>query len=272
MRAYLSDLSQLETYLAERNLALDAADRFALRGFLASHSGAVQTVTIGRKLAAIRSYYQWRTISGALAEDPSRGLASPKRRRTLPRVPSVDEMSALLDRPHLETPRGTRDDAIFELLYGGGLRVSELCGLDTGSFVGTDLVRALGKGNKERVVPIGRSAQRALARYLEKRSTLARANSGNALFLSARGTRLTTRSVARLLDKRVLEAALASKLSPHALRHAFATHLLAGGADLRAIQELLGHASLATTQRYTHVSWEHLAEVYDAAHPKAGKP
>ena len=275
LRAYLGELRRLAGYLEGKGLSVDAADRFALRGFLASTVGAAQPATLARKLAAMRSYYRWRVRTGALVESPARGLASPKRRKLLPKAGTVDEVFSLLAQPDVARGAlGLRDRALLETLYGGGLRVSEVCGLDLGALAFDErgagaMIRVLGKGRKERLVPVGRPARAALEAYLARRGELVGARSGSAVFLSARGTRLTTRSVARMLDACGLSAGLRRRLTPHSLRHSYATHLLAGGADLRVIQELLGHASLGTTQRYTHVSWEHLAEVYDASHPKA---
>jgi integrase/recombinase XerC len=186
----------------------------------------------------------------------------------------VDEVFALLATPSSHSALGLRDRAILEVLYGAGLRVSELCGLSLGDVeLEARTVRVLGKGRKERLCPLNAAAVDALRAYLKTRSRLlVRAAPGQdprALFLNRRGGRLTPRSVARHLDRYVLQLALARKVSPHALRHSFATHLLAGGADVRSIQELLGHASLSTTQRYTHVGLEHLQAVYDQAHPRA---
>jgi integrase/recombinase XerC len=186
----------------------------------------------------------------------------------------VEEVFALLDVHDLKTVLGLRDKAILELLYAGGLRISELCGLD---LLDVDrsgrIVRVMGKGSKERLVPVNAQSIRALEAYLARRGELlATPKPGQepeAMFLNFRGGRLTPRSIARHLDAHVLKCALARKVSPHALRHSFATHLLGGGADIRSIQELLGHASLSTTQRYTHVTWEQLQQVYDAAHPRA---
>jgi integrase/recombinase XerC len=201
-------------------------------------------------------------------------VKSPKLPKTLPKPVPIDELLALLETPSQKTVLGLRDRAIFHVLYGGGLRVSELCGLsldDVDPKAG--LVRVMGKGSKERLCPLNPKALEALSLYGARRGELlAKIRPGqdpDALFLNYRGGRLTARSIARHLDKHVVACALARKISPHALRHSFATHLLAGGADVRTIQELLGHASLSTTQKYTAVSFELLQQVYDKAHPRA---
>lgn len=200
----------------------------------------------------------------------------PKRPLTLPRFLTVDEAFQLMDTPDAASPLGARDAAMLELMYGSGLRVSEVCGLDLHDLQLTEssmvTVRG-GKGSKDRIVPLGQPAQAALDAYLARRPELKHPRTGDqdrqALFLNARGGRLTVRSVARLVDRGCLEAGTRARVSPHALRHSCATHMLDGGADLRAIQEILGHASLRTTQRYTHVSIDHLMKVYDTAHPRA---
>ncbi|MFZ5439912.1 MAG: tyrosine recombinase XerC, partial [Myxococcota bacterium] len=206
--------------------------------------------------------------------NPARRVKTPKLPQRLPRAVPVDEAFALMEAPDDEKLLGLRDMAMLEVLYGAGLRVSELCGLDLDSLdLRARTVRVLGKGNKERIVPLHEGAVDAVRAWLERRGELlvkpAKKQDPRALFLNFRGGRLTTRSVERHLDKYVEQLALQRKMTPHALRHSFATHLLAGGADIRSIQELLGHASLSTTQRYTAVSFEQLQSVYDKAHPRA---
>jgi integrase/recombinase XerC len=207
-----------------------------------------------------------------MATDPTVGLTTPKQDKQLPNHLTVDDMFRLLEAPSAETPAGLRDRAILEVTYSCGLRVSELVGLDW-SDIDTDLglVRVRGKGRKERVVPIGTKGLDALARYRQHLGLLCPrgVRDRGAVFLNRRGTRLTTRSVARLVDAYTVASGLSNKVSPHALRHSFATHLLGAGADLRAIQELLGHASLSTTQKYTHVNLDQLMAVYDKSHPRA---
>lgn len=277
-RAYRSDLMQLYEWLDERGYVLpgddgatwQAIDRDRLRAYLAQRHPRASAATLMRKLAAMRSFFRWLAEVGIVQQNPAALLATPKQRRRLPRALPVDDVVALIESPDDDALLGVRDKAILETLYGAGLRVSELTGLDLED---VDLVartvRVLGKGGKERMVPIGRKAARALEAWLARRHELRPHPGERALFLGRGGTRLSPRSVARRLDRQVRLVALRHNVSPHALRHSFATHLLGGGADLRAIQELLGHRSLSTTQRYTHVSVERLAEVYDRAHPKA---
>lgn len=268
-RAYVSDLRQLAAWLLESGKSLDGADRDDLRAFLAARFGANQPATLARKQASLRAYYQHRVRMGHLADSPARRLVSPRRRRSLPNVVSVDDVFALLDTPSTRTAAGLRDRCALELLYGAGLRVSELVGLDLADFIdGRSAMRVRGKGGKERVVPLVEKARAALEAYLARRGEL---GGGPALLLNRRGGRLTTRTVARNLAKYALVCGTQRHVHPHALRHSFATHLLDMGADLRGIQELLGHASLSTTQRYTHVSSERLVQIYEDAHPRARK-
>ena len=268
IRAYLSDLEQLALYLDGRGITLDGASRDDLRGFLASRFGANAPSTLARKQAALRAFYDHRVRGGHLADSPARRLIFPKRRISLPNVVNVDDCFALLDAPSQRSARGLRDRAMLELLYGAGLRVSELVGLDLLDLLdGETAVRVTGKGRKERIVPVVAKARLALSRWLDRRPEL-RPQDG-ALFVNLRGGRITTRSVARHLARYAVVAGTRRHVHPHALRHSFATHLLDMGADLRGIQELLGHASLSTTQRYTHVSSERLVQVYEDAHPRA---
>ena len=274
VKAYLSDLRQFEEYLRGRGLSLESATREAIRGWQSVLSVDRKTTSRARKLASVKTFYKLQVRAKELPQSPARKVRSPKLPKPLPKVMPVDEVFAVLRAPTDRTALGLRDRAIFELLYGAGLRAAELCGLSVhDADVRSRVVRVLGKGRKERLVPFNEEAADALTTYLERRGELlARPHPGAdpaALFLNHRGGRLTPRSVARHLDRYVLQCALARKVSPHALRHSFATHLLAGGADVRSIQELLGHASLSTTQRYTHVGWEQLQKVYDAAHPRA---
>ena len=264
-RAYLSDLMQLAEYLKK---PLDAATRDDLRGFLASRFGASSTATLARKQCALRAYYAFRVRMGYLADSPARRLAFPRQRVSLPNVVSVDDCFALIEAPSPKTPAGLRDRCALELLYGAGLRVSELASLDVADIRG-DAVRVLGKGRKEREVPLVAKAKAALAVWLARRHELR--PQCDALLVNRRGGRLSTRSIARNLDRYALIAGARRHVHPHALRHSFATHLLDMGADLRGIQELLGHSSLSTTQRYTHVSSERLLQIYEDAHPRAKK-
>ena len=267
-RAYVSDLSQLAGFLADRGGSLDAATRDDLRAFLAARFSANSPATLARKQASIRAFYAHRVRMGYIADSPARRLALPKRRISLPNVVSVDDCFAIVDAPSRMSAAGLRDRAALELLYGAGLRVSELVGLDLED-LRHDCVRVQGKGNKERVVPLVRTVRAAIDAYLQRRGELRPKDS--ALFLNRRGGRLTARSVARQLETAALTAGARRHVHPHALRHSFATHLLDMGADLRGIQELLGHASLSTTQRYTHVSAERMLQIYEDAHPRARK-
>ncbi|RKG70424.1 tyrosine recombinase XerC [Corallococcus sp. CA054B] len=275
VRNYLIDLKDYERYLVERmKLSLLAGTHAAIRGYLGTLSVDHAPTSRARRLASIKSFYKYLVRQKLLSASPAKLVKSPKLPKSLPKVLPVEEVFAILDMPDVDTVLGLRDKAILEMLYGGGLRISELCGLD---LLGVDrssrIVRVMGKGSKERLVPLNVKAIRALEAYLARRGELlAELREGqdpDALFLNFKGGRLTARSIARHLDAYVLKLALARKVSPHAMRHSFATHLLGGGADIRSIQELLGHASLSTTQKYTHVTFEQLQEVYDSAHPRA---
>jgi integrase/recombinase XerC len=288
VKAYLVDLAQYSAYLAEVGIPLVPSSSTAVRGFLSRAAGEAQGVSLARKLSAIRGLYRFLVKEKLADSNPARGVATPKRPKRLPRVLPEEEVAVLVEAPERsELSSGAkarggapgwirlRDRALLELLYASGLRVSELTALDLSSLdLAEGLVRVLGKRRKERIVPFGRKARDAIRRWLEEgRSLLAAGPSHGrareALFLNHRGGRLSARSVGRLLDKWVLAAGLPRHVHPHVLRHCFATHLLASGADLRGIQELLGHASLSTTQWYTHLDWKRLAQVYDEAHPRA---
>jgi integrase/recombinase XerC len=266
IRAYGSDLRQ---FLAGAG-RLEAIRADTIRHWLRTLDGAAERSSIARKLAAVRSFLRFCTETGRLAADPSAGIATPKGRRKLPTHLTLDQVDRLLATPDPERLAGRRDATIFEVLYSAGIRVSELTGLDWAD-VDTEagVVRVLGKGRKERVVPIGRPALQALAGYRAACAAAGMAVQRGPVFRNLRGGRLTSRSVARLMERHVLVSGSPAKATPHALRHTFATHLLGAGADLRAIQELLGHASLSTTQRYTHVDLRRLMEAYDRAHPRA---
>ena len=241
-----------------------------LRGWLAALTRTHAAPSVARKLAAVRAFFRFLRRQGHVTQSPAELLASPKVRRPLPTFVSPAGAAAVVEAPAGDDAGALRDRALLELLYGSGLRVSEACGLD---LVALDLparqARVLGKGSKERVVPLGGPAAEALDAYLARRGELVRGADPGAVFLTARGRRMGPRAVQRLVQKAGALGAGRADLHPHALRHSCATHMLDGGADLRAIQELLGHASLSTTQRYTHVSVEHLLQVYDRAHPLA---
>lgn len=277
LRAYRNDLSQFGSYLeeefgAEEMPGPEEMDTLTVRGFVARLGrGSLARSSIARKLSAVRSFLTHAVRDGRIESSPAESISSPKVPRPLPKTMTVDEIFNLLDRIQGDDLAGLRDRSILELLYAAGLRVSELVALDQDDLdLHAKMVRVLGKGGKERMVPFGKQAEESLRRWLEQsRGLRAKSSCAGALFLNLRGGRLTDRSVRRILDRRLREAAIYAHLSPHVLRHSFATHLLGAGADLRAIQELLGHASLSTTQRYTHVSMDSLMKVYDKAHPRA---
>jgi integrase/recombinase XerC len=271
--AYLRDIKEFYAFLERQGIAgggqVPTIDSFLLRRYLGELHKDNQRSSIARKLSSLRVFFRFLVREGLLAGNPAEGLSTPKLNRYLPKTLSVDEATALLERGYDQGLLAVRDRAILELFYSSGLRVSELTGLDVGSVNLRDkLVRVLGKGLKERILPIGGKAHQALLTYLERRGMPA---DGEPLFLNARGGRLTPRSVQRNLKTRLVKSGVVKDISPHALRHSFATHLLDGGADLRAIQELLGHASLSTTQKYTQVSVDQLMAVYDKSHPRSKK-
>jgi integrase/recombinase XerC len=244
--------------------------------FLAQlHAKDYARTSIARKLSSLRALYRYLKARGALETDPTVGLTSPRQRRKLPRFLFQGDVMKLLDSPAKDNPLGLRDRAILETLYATGLRVSELTGLRADQVQGASEVRIMGKGSKERVALLGGPAQQAIQEYLKegRPHLLARAGADKddpgALFLNHRGGPLTDRGVRRVVHRHLLRACAQHDMGPHALRHTFATHLLEAGADLRAVQELLGHASLSTTQIYTHVTGRRLREVYDQAHPRA---
>lgn len=275
VRAYLGDLRRYADYLAETRSPVVPSSPAAVRGFLAREAGRRGSAGLSRKLSAVRALYRFLVKERLAASNPARGVLAPRRARKLPEALPEAEVAALVEAPRPGEPLALRDRAMLELLYASGLRVSELCGLEVSSLdLRAGTVRVMGKRRAERLVPVGRPALSALVRWLaEGRPALlggpAGSRAGGALFLNYRGGRITARSVARRLALWVVAAGLPRHVHPHVLRHCFATHLLSGGADLRGIQELLGHASLSTTQRYTHLDWKRLAAVYDQAHPRA---
>ncbi len=255
---------------------LSRVDTLAVRSYMAHlHRDGLLNRSLARHLSTLRSFFRWACREGHLDKNPARGLPSPRVPKALPRAMTLPDTEKLLTADEDETFVPERERALFELLYATGLRVSEAAGLDLEDVdFGARLLRVTGKGSRERIVPYGDAAGDALREYLPAREALRHGSGGGArsaepLFVNARGGRLTPRSMARLLKRRLRAAGLPEEISPHALRHTFATHLLQAGADLRAIQELLGHASLSTTQKYTHLDAARLAEVYRNAHPKA---
>ncbi len=270
LAAYGSDLAQFMTFVVHEkgeSFSAQDVDHLLLRRYLAGLAKDTRKSSIGRKLAAIRSFFRFLLRRGVIVKNPAELIATPKKEQRLPFHLDIDQATSLMETPDDEQKHALRDRAILELLYSSGLRVSELTGLDIGELdLGAGMVRVTGKGGKERIVPVGSRALEALQKYLDERSG---DTAREALFLNSRGGRINRRSVARIVDLHVMRIAAFKRISPHTLRHTFATHMLEGGADLRAIQELLGHASLSTTQKYTHVSIDRLMEVYDKAHPKA---
>lgn len=268
IRGYRSDLADCRAFLDRRRLGvLEAADPRVLRGYLADlHERGLARTSIARRLATLRSFFRYLCRQGKARANPARELRTPRLPKRLPGHLPIDQSEALLRQDYGADPAsGARDRALLETLYATGVRVAELAALDVEDL---DLreggVRVLGKGGKERMVPLGGKAITALRGYLGERE-----EGGGPVFQNARGGRLTVRSIHRIVQARARAAGLAARVTPHTLRHTFATHLLDAGADLRLIQELLGHARLTTTQRYTHVSADRLMKVYDAAHPRA---
>lgn len=283
IRGYASDLEQFRNFLfsfgtrrggKRGDVAVEKIDHLAIRAYLSHLYRGSKKSSLARKLAAQRSFFRYLVNEGVLKQSPAEIVATPKLEKSLPAFLTVDEAFSLVETPNPSTHWGARDRAILETLYSCGIRVSELVGLSDGDLdFDLGILRVYGKGGKERVVPVGSKAMEALQAYLPRRDEVLaqRKRTGPAapLFINPRGTRLTARSVGRVLLKHILRSGFLRKVSPHGLRHTFATHLLDAGADLRVIQELLGHVSLSTTQRYTHVSVDKLMEVYDKAHPRA---
>ena len=272
LNAYQSDLTLFGEFLAIIGEAWQAVDRATLRRYVVSlQADGAARATIARKLACLRSFYRFAQREAEVERNPAQHVLTPRRGERLPNVLTVQEMASMLKVPDLGTPQGLRDRAILELLYAAGLRVSELVALD---FNGIDWGRAeariWGKGSKERIVVLGQLALTALKRYIEHgRPALAAGKSSGALFIHRRGGRLSDRSVRELVATYARLAGIGRAVSPHTLRHTFATHMLDGGADLRVVQELLGHSNLATTQMYTHVSQQQARRIYMSAHPRA---
>ena len=272
LAAYAGDLAALAAWAERERLHLLDADHRTLRRFLAELDRARYAKrTIARRLAAVRSFYRHLVQRGLSSANPAVALATPKQNRELPTVAACSLLDQLLDTPDTSTPLGARDAAILELLYATGVRVSELSGLDLRDVDLTEgAVRVMGKGSRERIVPMHPAAVARLRLYLRSsRSQLDSDASGTAFFLSRRGGRLTAGGIRRMLDRHLMTMGTAHRITPHALRHSFATHLLEGGADLRTVQELLGHVALSTTQIYTHMSTKHLRDVHKGAHPRA---
>jgi integrase/recombinase XerC len=270
---YRTDLEQFGEFLKQQNIPSFAAVSYDLaRKFLAQLSmKEYSRRSIARKLSALRSFYMFLVREGVMDSSPFALLRSPKQDTRLPVFLYLEEIRELLETPDPAEPLGMRDRAILETLYASGMRVSELVALDTGSVdLKNGIALVLGKGSKERYVPLGEYAVDAIETYAQKgRPFLAKGRGEEALFLNRNGGRLTDRSVRRIVDRAVERLALRKKISPHALRHSFATHMLEAGADLRTVQELLGHENISTTQIYTHITRDHLQTIYNRAHPRA---
>ncbi|MBU4305015.1 MAG: tyrosine recombinase XerC [Candidatus Omnitrophica bacterium] len=265
---YSVDLKELAGFL--QNKDIHGVDVLDIRRFLVGlRQKGFKKITITRKMACLRSFFKFLCREGHIKTNPMIGLVGPKLEKKLPIFLGEDEVSQLLDTPDIKDERGLRDKAILETLYSTGIRVSELVGLNIENidFIG-GIVRVFGKGKKERLAPIGDKALRVIKSYLQKRST-GKGAASRALFLNKDGRRLTDRSVRNIVDKYIHIAGIQRNISPHGLRHSFATHLLNRGADLRSVQELLGHANLSTTQIYTHLSTERIKSVYEKTHPRA---
>ena len=269
---YRRDLTQFIDYIGERGVSFRKVDNIQIRGFMAQlHERRLKKSSTARKLAAIRSFFQFGVKKKWIAENPAKVVATPRQEKHVPSFLSEEETVHLLDVPPSKKPIDLRDKAILELLYASGIRVSELVGINQeDANLGERMIRVRGKGKKERLIPFGRMAGEHLAIYLKVRPGLVQDRIGEkAMFLNYRGRRITPRSVERMVDKYIRLTAVKRKISPHSLRHSFASHLLSRGADLRVIQELLGHESLATTQKYTHLNLGRLMDVYRKSHPRS---
>ncbi len=276
LKSYRSDLARLLQFLVSTEAGLHEPQDVSigqLRAYVADlHQQGYARTTIARRLASLRSLFEYCRREKLVESNPARALRTPRQGRRLPHFLSTEQVAKLLETPSEDQPAGLRDRAILETLYSAGLRVSELVSLDLADWDrDSNVLRVRGKGRKERIAPVGRFAAAAILDWLEHRQTdnSPSATDGDAMFLNRFGRRLSARSVGRMLEKHIAAAGLDQLTSPHTLRHSFASHMLDGGADLRSVQELLGHKSLTTTQIYTHVSTRRLRETYDRAHPHA---
>ena len=284
IRNYLNDLGQFSEFLASTeylshtestgDCEVEAIDPLIIRKYVGSLYGRLRRTSIARKLSAVRSFFLFLEKQGLNKGNPAADIATPKLEKYVPTYLPVDDVFRLLERPDRKKPLGLRDLALLEVLYSCGIRAGELEGLNISSIdFDEGLIKVTGKGNRERIVPIGRQALSAVRKYLDATQYLRKKSGGlmqnSPLFINFRGGRLSTRSIGRVVKKYVKETGLTHEISPHSMRHTFATHMLDGGADLRSVQELLGHTSLSTTQKYTHVSLDRLMEVYDKAHPRS---
>jgi tyrosine recombinase XerC len=266
IRAYRKDLDEFSENV---KTVPDKIDMMDVRGFIAEQIGkGLKKITVSRRLSSIRSFFKFLHREGYITSNPAKLVSNPKIPKLLPRFLSVDDVFSLIEKPEGMGFIPVRDRAILELLYSSGIRVAELSGINTDDInLRESLVKIRGKGNKERIVPVGSKAIDALKSYTIERILLKSKN--NALFLNRLGARLTDRGVRRIVVKYAKALSIQGRIGPHTLRHTFASHLLQGGADLRVIQELLGHSSLSTTQKYTHLDITHLMDIYDKAHPLA---
>ncbi len=272
IEGYSSDLQGFLDFLGDEEKRVEEIDYLVIRGYLAYLARAQYSRrSIARKLSSLRTFFSFLCQKGILEVNPAQSVSTPKQPRALPEFLHIDEIESLIESASSPDPLGLRDRAIFELLYATGIRVGELVGLDIKDLdYGFKYIKVMGKGRKERVVPVGEKALDALQNYLENgRPLLDKGSATDAMFLNKFGTRLTDRSVRRIIDKYIRIISINKKVTPHVFRHTFATHLLEGGADLRAVQELLGHVDVSTTQIYTHVTKERLKKIYDKAHPRA---
>ncbi|HLD73352.1 MAG TPA: tyrosine recombinase XerC [Bdellovibrionota bacterium] len=270
-RSYIYDAREFIKYLEQKKIELHIVKLSHLRAYLGSIYTDKESSTMARKLSALKSFFKFLKRENHIKDNHAEVLSIPKKRHKLPSFLNIDEIYILLNSPNVETMHGARDKSILELFYATGMRLSELVELNLKSFEKDfSRVKVLGKRNKERFIPVGRAASQALKAYIKVRKNGIQF-SPEAFFLSQKGSRLSGRQVARIVDKYIMKASLNKKISPHSLRHTFATHLLENGADLRAIQELLGHVNLSTTQRYTHLSVDKLMEVYDKTHPRSNQ-
>ncbi len=274
VQAYGRDLEQFEDWLSRTGSSIGSPGELGrdhVRGFLAElHRVRAGKASMARKLSTLRSFFKYMAKTAMITGNPAAGVRNPKQDSRHPKALNVDQALALMEAGAGDGPEGLRDLALAELLYGSGLRVSEALGLDIDDFdPGSGVVRVMGKGSKERLAPVSDAGLERLRRYMRVRGEFTRSLVEKALFLGLRGGRLQRRQANRILEKLAKLAGLPENVHPHMLRHSFATHLLESGADLRSVQELLGHARLTTTQRYTHLTMEKLTEVYDGAHPKS---
>lgn len=272
IKAYTGDLENFAAHAGPRNWR--SLDHLAIRGFLSSlYEKGLSKTSVARALAAVRSFYRWLAQEGVVEQNPASLVSTPKLPKKLPRVPTIEEMNIVLDgQMPEEASFPERDGIMFELLYGCGIRNSELIGVNLDDIrLSSEAILIRGKGKKERYVPFGDSVKTALAAYLPVRQQMLAEQRKNtsALLINRRGGRITTRSVGRIVKKIAMAKGLSPDVHPHTLRHAFGTHMLEEGADLRSIQEMLGHERLSTTQRYTQLSMKHVLEVYDQTHPRA---